>query len=124
MKCTSVKNGEKIINDLLLWIKSFSWEEDDKRTDAVMDITIGGIAGSHIEDVADVSLINTKIVKQVVLRKAEQFTDVHVIEEMNWQIVDSLDEVGHCQKTIHIQAAIHLAEPGFHFDEADSFINN
>jgi hypothetical protein len=112
-------SNEDIINTLQHWIKSFSWEENDNQTDAEMEFTIGGIAGSHLEDMIDISLVNTKIIKQVVLRKAEQFIDVHVIEELNWEIVDSMDEVGCPLKNIHVQASIHLAESGFPFDDID-----
>ena len=114
-----MKIEEDIINELMIWIKSFSWEENENQTDADMEFTISGIAGSHLENMIDISLVNTKIIKQVVLQKAEQFIDVHVIEELYWEIVDSTDEVGYPQKNIHVQASIHLAESGFPFDGID-----
>lgn len=112
-------SNEDIINTLQHWIKSFSWEENDNQTDAEMEFTVGGIAGSHLEDMIDISLVNTKIIKQVVLLKAEQFIDVHVIEELNWEIIDARDEAGCPLKNIHVQASIHLAESGFPFDGID-----
>ena len=124
MKCVKAEKSKDIDEILLLWIKEFSWKENDSQTDAIMEITVCGIAGSHIEEMIDVSLINTKIIKQVVQRKAEQFIDVHVIEEMDWQIVNSLDEIGQCQKTIHIQAGIHLAESGTPFDGVEVYTDN
>ena len=119
MNCISPKKQEEIINELLIWIKSFSWEENDSQTDAEMELTINGHAGSHIEEKIDITEINTEIIKQVVLYKVEQFIDVHVIEELDWQIIDSIDESGSLQKTIHIYAGIHLAESGFPFDGID-----
>ena len=121
-----IRKQEDIVDTLSNWIKSFSWEENDCQTDAEMEFTIGGIAGSHIEDMIDISLINTNIIKQVVLRKAEQFIDVHVIEELDWQIVDTTDEIGCPLKNIHVEASIHLAESGFPFDgidESEEFID-
>ena len=125
-KSDYISPPEDIVDTLLNWIKSFSWEENDCQTDAEMEFTIGGIAGSHLEDMIDISLINTNIIKQVVLRKAEQFIDVHVIEELDWQIVDTTDEIGCPLKNIHVEASIHLAESGFPFDgidESEEYIN-
>ena len=45
MNCISPKKQEEIINELLIWIKSFSWEENDSQTDAEMELTINGHAG-------------------------------------------------------------------------------
>ena len=108
----------KMIESLLVWINSFSWEENVRQTDAQMELTITGIAECHLEERVDVSAINTHIIKRVVKRKASQFVDVHVIEGLSWRIEDIKDECGHPMKQICISAGIHLAEPGMPFDGA------
>lgn len=111
-----IKSEVEIVEDLLIWINSFSWEENDCQTDAQIGLTITGIAGCHLEERVDVSVINTRIIKRVVKRKASQFVDVHVIEGLSWRIEDVKDECGHPMKRICISAGIHLAEPGIPFD--------
>ena len=111
-----VGSEAEIIEDLLIRINRFSWEENDCQTDAQMELTITGIAGCHLEERVDVSAITMRIIKRVVKRKASQFADVHVIEELSWRIEDVKDECGHPMMRICISAGIHLAEPGMPFD--------
>ena len=111
-----LKSETEIIEDLLLWMNRFSWEENPCQTDAHMEFTISGISGSHLEERVDVWAINTRVSKQVVLNKASQFIDVHVIEALSWSIEDAKDECGEPMKEICVSAEIHLAQPGYPFD--------
>ncbi|MBQ6472317.1 MAG: hypothetical protein IJJ33_10060 [Victivallales bacterium] len=113
------KTETEIIESLLLWIRSFSWEENDCQTDAEMDFVISGIAGCHLEERVDIAAIDARIIKKLVLAKAAQFADIHVIEELSWSIEDAQDECGVPMKTICVNAGIHLGEPGFPFDGDD-----
>lgn len=111
-----LKKETEIIDDLIVWINMFSWEENSCQTDAHMKFTISGINGSHLEERVDVWAINTRIIKQVVLNKASQFIDVYVIEDLSWSIEDVKDECGEPMKEICVYAEIHLAQPGCPFD--------
>ena len=103
---------KEVVDKLLIWIRSFSWNENDEQTDAIMEFTVAGITDCHLDEIVDVDAINDCVVKQVVSIKAEQFVDVHTIEGLTWEIVGITDALGRSAESIQVHAHLRLVEDG------------
>lgn len=110
MNSLLARTEEEIVNRLSIWIKSFSWDEYDEQTGAVMKFTVAGITDWHLDKIVDVNALDDYVIKQVVAKKAEQFVDVFTIVEMSWEIVDVTDAIGRSTSEIQVYASLRLAE--------------
>jgi len=101
------KSNRIDINDLAIWVKTFSWQENKNRTDADMKFTIEQMDDGALTPKECELFLNTtgNDMEKLCELLASRFAEVYQIEHLKYTLANDGDTI-----FFDVECTVHLAE--------------